>query len=544
MKVIRYKLDSQVSQQLETLTKELRLDDSGFAEDVYLMLSGKPIPSEETVDRLAAPYSKALSMSELSARLALRHRRIVLIETSELDYFKALYVQVSVSSLYRRTESFLRTLRLWAAKVTASQCMGCTQCSTCAFGQKYSAETRNILDVYDPEADQLVSGTCPYKDGLLLRGEISKNLRQMKQLKSTNPGAAMGQGSSPGGLANQGAAEKALSVVEVVKATVALDPEDTNELLDQESSDVGVGGGAAGTGGATILELAVQYTEATEKFVSRLSGVQLALFDMGASLLSALGKASGNDFRPTEEVGDAHDTRSDGGVEKIARRTPLERTLPEDIQTSNLVEHSAQVHQNLVSTGRAKICYVLIDASGSMYSSAFPASTNAYRLMTRMQVAAVLSSALARHVIGEGGQYYLRHFTGDPGPLYSAKNIDELPALLSYLMRTKAGGGTSITNALTTAFFDLEHAVGDFALAEVLLITDMDDDLSPGILSNRFKVTPNLKVHVMNIKDPNERSYGNAEQILKAEASRYLVVDPNAPSIQDFVKLSLPSKAV
>ena len=147
----------------------------------------------------------------------------------------------------------------------------------------------------------------------------------------------MGQGSSPGGLANQGAAEKALSVVEVVKATVALDPEDTNELLDQESSDVGVGGGAAGTGGATILELAVQYTEATEKFVSRLSGVQLALFDMGASLLSALGKASGNDFRPTEEVGDAHDTRSDGGVEKIARRTPLERTLPEDIQTSNLV---------------------------------------------------------------------------------------------------------------------------------------------------------------------------------------------------------------
>ena len=46
MKVIRYKLDSQVSQQLETLTKELRLDDSGFAEDIYLMLSGKPIPSE------------------------------------------------------------------------------------------------------------------------------------------------------------------------------------------------------------------------------------------------------------------------------------------------------------------------------------------------------------------------------------------------------------------------------------------------------------------------------------------------------------------
>lgn len=136
---------------------------------------------------------------------------------------------------------------------------------------------------------------------------------------------------------------------------------------------------------------------------------------------------------------------------------------------------------------KARLLYILLDISGSMQF--------------------LLLSGLPRHVWArgviinlliqaqkDGGKFFYREFGDSPRVLRIVQTVPEMKALAQLLLReTKDDGGTNIKAALSAAVQDIRTQGGDIANADLLIITDGEDDVDSAWLKDLLK--DDIKLH-------------------------------------------------
>ncbi|PMP59481.1 MAG: hypothetical protein C0202_02410 [Caldisphaera sp.] len=151
--------------------------------------------------------------------------------------------------------------------------------------------------------------------------------------------------------------------------------------------------------------------------------------------------------------------------------------------------------------------YVLLDKSGSMVGS-------------KIDWARAVAVALFKKAMDEGRTFFVRFFDSVPYQPMNVKSnakANDILNILSYLARVKAGGGTDITRAISSAVDDMEKTknISKDKPSDVVLITDGEDRLSPEIINKLLKKS-NSRLHSVMIQGHNA--------FLQAVSFRYLTV--------------------
>ncbi|MFP3143816.1 MAG: VWA domain-containing protein [Caldisphaera sp.] len=138
--------------------------------------------------------------------------------------------------------------------------------------------------------------------------------------------------------------------------------------------------------------------------------------------------------------------------------------------------------------------YVLLDKSGSMVGS-------------KIDWARAVAVALFKKAMDEGRNFFVRFFDSVPYQPINVKSnakASDILNVLSYLARIKAGGGTDITRAISSAVDDMEKTKTSSKdkPSDIVLITDGEDRLSPEIINKLLKKS-NSRLHSVMIQGHN-----------------------------------------
>jgi len=151
--------------------------------------------------------------------------------------------------------------------------------------------------------------------------------------------------------------------------------------------------------------------------------------------------------------------------------------------------------------------YVLLDKSGSMVGS-------------KIDWARAVAVALFKKAMDEGRTFFVRFFDSIPYQPINVKSnakAKDILNMLYYLARIKAGGGTDITRAISSAIEDMEKTktTSKDRLSDVVLITDGEDRLSLETITRLLK-RANSRLHSVMIQGHNA--------FLQSASFRYLAV--------------------
>ncbi|WP_292320702.1 VWA domain-containing protein [Caldisphaera sp.] len=138
--------------------------------------------------------------------------------------------------------------------------------------------------------------------------------------------------------------------------------------------------------------------------------------------------------------------------------------------------------------------YVLLDKSGSMVGS-------------KIDWARAVAVALFKKAMDEGRNFFVRFFDSVPYQPMNVKSnakASDILNVLSYLARIKAGGGTDITRAISSAVDDMDKTKTSSKdkPSDIVLITDGEDRLSPEIINKLLKKS-NSRLHSVMIQGHN-----------------------------------------
>ncbi len=180
--------------------------------------------------------------------------------------------------------------------------------------------------------------------------------------------------------------------------------------------------------------------------------------------------------------------------------------LPSDLFYADLANGRLILYEKELPALRGPI-YVLLDKSGSMVGS-------------KIDWARAVAVALFKKSIDEGRTFIVRFFDSipyNPTLIKSSSKPNDALRLLSYLARVKAGGGTDITRALSSAVDDIDKMKlgGRDKPSDIILITDGEDRLSPEIIQRMLKRV-NARLHSVMIQGHNT--------FLQQVSYRYLTV--------------------
>jgi len=171
---------------------------------------------------------------------------------------------------------------------------------------------------------------------------------------------------------------------------------------------------------------------------------------------------------------------------ELLKILPTEFIHDDDVFMQKLVKKELQVKDYQSRRLKKQALYLLIDVSGSM-----DGMRNVY--------ASGVALALVRQALSEGSVYFLRFFDYNMKPLNKVTNDKEAEKMMDKLVRCPySGGGTDIESAIQTAVRDISEDPEEFEKAEIMLITDGDDDVS--ISKNSLK---GIKLHSTVIEGSN-----------------------------------------
>ncbi len=177
--------------------------------------------------------------------------------------------------------------------------------------------------------------------------------------------------------------------------------------------------------------------------------------------------------------------------------------LPDEIFVANFANDKLLLFEKSLNANLGPI-YVLLDKSGSMIGE-------------KIYWARAVAIALLQRSISERRDFYVRFFDSMTHPLMRVTRRSKPSAvmkILTYLATVRAGGGTSITNAVFTAAEDLRKS-GKRRPSDVILITDGEDKINVNLLV-KVKSETKMRLHTVMIQGLN--------QYLKRLSDRYLVV--------------------
>ena len=151
---------------------------------------------------------------------------------------------------------------------------------------------------------------------------------------------------------------------------------------------------------------------------------------------------------------------------EILKTIPTQYALDEEIFLQKLVKKELLVRDFQARRLKRQALYLLIDVSGSMRGA-----KNIY--------ACGVALAFVRQAIDEGSTYYLRFFDHEPHKLFNIKTKKEAEKMMDVLVRQPfSGGGTNIEKAITTAVNDIIEAPEKFEKAEIMIISDGEDNVN------------------------------------------------------------------
>ncbi len=177
--------------------------------------------------------------------------------------------------------------------------------------------------------------------------------------------------------------------------------------------------------------------------------------------------------------------------------------LPEEIFIANFANDKLLLFEKSLNSSLGPI-YVLLDKSGSMIGD-------------KIYWARAVAVALLQKSISEGRDFYVRFFDSMTHPLMKVSRRSKpsmIMKVLMYLATVRAGGGTSISNAIFTAAEDLKKEKKR-RISDVILITDGEDKINLNLLA-RIKTESKMRLHTVMVQGIN--------QYLKKLSDRYLMV--------------------
>lgn len=177
--------------------------------------------------------------------------------------------------------------------------------------------------------------------------------------------------------------------------------------------------------------------------------------------------------------------------------------LPEEVFTANFANDKLLLFEKSLNSSLGPI-YVLLDKSGSMIGD-------------KIYWARAVAVALLQKSISENRDFCVRFFDSMTHPLMRASKRSKpsiIMKVLMYLATVRAGGGTSISNAIFTAAEDLKKERKK-RISDVVLITDGEDKINLNLLA-RIKSESKMRLHTVMIQGIN--------QYLKKLSDRYLMV--------------------
>ncbi len=546
MRIVRLKLSKEVKEALGHISREFRIRDEGFVQDVYALIrfNGNNLPTQKRVNEMAKfakSKTKTNSFDTIGISLLMNKRRTVLDKLIKLKYFHAV---ISCYDPIAASHRILTHLQLLYKKKQESQCLTCEFLSKCLFGKQYGSNMSNIKYVRDEEYATKVHEDCPYRPEIETTNQMVNAINTLKSVvEASEADQALMEATAE---KNREGVTKLDSVdgeldTDQMPQIEAEDDLDEDTFFDPDENDTDReaqssidNNSASKTGIYDGKHNARQICSITESFVSNVSKSQLAIHEIGRKLAMEMTSQSKGKFKPVRHLDKEQQTKQIESVSDVSKISPSQHGLPEELFNKRQEGLELMRVEHLEQTEKRPLVYFLVDNSGSMCSQM--GNYNVHNLFTRGALAMSFSLALVRRVKDDGGIAYLRFFGGAPGTLYSARNATEYLALENYITTADFDdGGTDIQRAIKVAVKDIKDAQdADMKKSEVFLISDCADYFDSAAV---VKLMEEVPLNVLDVSG-SRNSFGSADaqNALKSISTKYFKVDEKKVTITELVQ--------
>lgn len=555
MRIVRVKLDSEVSDYLKTLCVRFAFNDLPFIEDLYALAltKGGGLPDEARMTKLVEAYAKINEMNKLVVKMLLAKRRQVLKDMAANPLFQHLTKKKKVHPR-EVTEQMLGFYFELYRRVRQSQCMTCSLLSNCEFGSTYGNKVTSVHAVVDPDYEKKVNPACPEKPTMDMNAQVAAAQAAMQQMAQNPAQIELAAKSDPAakGLAN--GIEASMANAEAAQNAAPQDPEEDLDSIpksiedawEQEDTTCGIENMTSVPPGSTTTFYSTTFSSPSVlvdmNMVNKIRMHNFLLFELARKLSSKLTKAHKGKFKPTNEVTKTQKTQQIKSVSDVKRVLPREHAQDDAVFDRKLQQRQLSMRESQTDDQKRHLLYLVIDTSDSMSSCV--GSTGLWTVVSRALLAASFGLALIDLIESEHGIVFLRGFDGHVGPLQSAREPVEFTQMRKGLARCSFNGcSTNIVSALTTAVNDIKGAKSELRDAEILLITDCGDTISDAEVASMKTLMGSTVLNVMDVSSASSGMELRAGSQLRQMADHYFKVDGRASTLDQLVSLVGGNKA-
>lgn len=557
MRIIRIKLKPAVSEYLQTLCVEYKINDLAFAEDLYALAltKGGALPDAARMTRLIDEYSRINEMPKLVVKTILSKRRQILRDLAASPMFQVLIRRVPKVHPRAITVAILEFYVSLYRRIRQSQCMTCQFMSSCQFGQTYGAQVVSVHAVIDPDFSKKVHPDCPEKPNMEFFAQVAAANTQVSQMASNQSQLAlMKQDPAAQQTASQlpPAVKTAEQAQEAAPQDGETDPDTMPKSLDDDIAEseedliCGLENMAAMPSGMDPNNT-TSFGTAPIKFdmavINKIKLHSFLLFELSRKLSSKLARAHKGKFKPTVEVTKNQKTQNIKTISDVTKILPSEHAQDDDVFDAKLQRRQLNMRESQKPDTKKHLLYILLDTSESMISCVGVGLTF-WSVVSRAVLAGSFSLALADLIQGEDGIVFVRGFDGNVAPLRTARSSAEFDHLRNWITRCSFDGcSTDIVKAIKTAVEDIKSAKDELKDAEILLVTDCGACIDT---DEERDIKTLLGTTVLNTLDVASSSSGielAAGQALKRMSDHYFKVDAQASTLDKMVNLVGGSKA-
>lgn len=223
-------------------------------------------------------------------------------------------------------------------------------------------------------------------------------------------------------------------------------------------------------------------------------------------------------YKKSEEYSDSLTPDNEIDIQAMKNPNDILKVLPSEYAKNDqeffmkFAKNELMVRNYLSKHNKKQALYLLVDVSGSMAGD-------------KGIFASGIALSFVNQAIKEKSVYFLRFFEYDPLKLYRITNEEEAKEIRDVLIREPYSyGGTSINNALNQAIRDINNDKEKFKKAEIMLITDGDDNVTLD-----KKELKNIKLHTTHINYKDKAEHRD----LKAISETYTKL--NTEDLQNWV---------
>lgn len=198
------------------------------------------------------------------------------------------------------------------------------------------------------------------------------------------------------------------------------------------------------------------------------------------------------------------------------RKAVLMDMVNPDIFDRKVMQKQIRIKKFRRRVGQKQCLYALLDKSSSTAEN------------SRIKFIKAVGLALGKKALEDGSVFYCRWFEGRTDSLFKLQHRSQWKSFLDYILNTRPTGGTDIDFAMKTALQDMESEVEGTDKADLILITDGTEDITPPFAKD-FKEWKKrgIKFHFVFLEENfwPENSAGLAETLLFMDSGTKNVAD-------------------